>query len=639
MKKFYKFLTILFALVFCFTAVSCGEEDPDQGKTPEELVPTAVLLKDSKPNAKIVIPQDAAQKDTLAASEFNEIFSLSTDVRLEVVRDNEIEYDKNDSYIFLGLNKFLKDFNITPSLSELGDQGFIIKNVDKSVVISGASKYGFGTVYGVYEFLARLIDFEQYADDEIYVKPAIDLDLFEIDFKDKPDIPNKLSAGQAYNSNTTFKFRNRMVGMMDDLFIGGMNPYHTSFVFLPPSEYNKKNDENAHPLWYTDAVDQLCWRAHGNETEYNAMLDTLFEIMLARVEAYPALTHIGFSMQDTTTWCKCDACKQIVIDYGANSASCVLLLNDLSDKFAKHFKDNNIDRELDFVFLAYKETASAPATKNADGTFTANIKCNDNVFPFVCTFSTVRSQSITSDVNKAKGAYDDVEAWGTVANRMALWTYSANYNNFMAFYNPFDCFVDDYKYYKTKNPVYHLDEAQGGNYYGTSFTQLSYWLKAKVAWDVDSDVNALTDEYFERYFQDAQVPMRKYFDELRIAMRRAYDLGGFDHYDNTDPLEKRFFPYGTLQKWSGYIKDAYDSIEYLKKIDSELYGKLYKRITIEKCAIDYANIKLYGSEFYSTTEYNAMLDQLIKDCETAKILEFFEGSNADPKTNIDAMRR
>ena len=625
MKRFNKILSILLVIVFMFTTVSCKNKTSNYDEPKNEIgvaFSDYPFVVDGKTDYKIVLPQNASPKEILAGAEFNDIIKLSISTTLPIVYDNDIQYSADGKFIFIGHTKFLSQFNMQPTKSEIGEQGFIIKSVDKSVVITGATKEHYGTVFGVYEFLSYQVDFECYDATEMYVKKYKNVNLVNIDVKDKPDIENMWTSGGAYKNDATFARRHRFVSQ-SEMFVGGMSPYHTSFLFLPPSIYEK-----THPEWYETTGVQLCWTAGGLETEsYKIMVDTLFNTFLEYVLAYPEIQHIGFSLQDKPKWCSCDGCKDVMNKYGSASASCIILLNNVSDKFKQYFEERNINRELDFMFLAYYDTVSPPVVRNADGTFSASapeVVCRENVYPCFAPISTVRSVSLLDDRNAT--TYAQIEGWDAITTKMAFWMYSCNYNNYLIPYNPYEAMQENYKYLASKNIVFFLDECIG-DYGVTGFTRLKTFLKYKFTWDLDADMDALINEYFEHYFQDAAEPMMQYFNEYRAVQVKLFDDRGYDFYEHND-IKATDFSYGLLMGWLNYIEEAYDSIEYLKLNDLVKYDKLKNRILLESISIRYTLIRLYSSEFSDAT-IAQMKKQFKEDCKTVRLKEFSQYSSIE----------
>ena len=643
MKKPYKILIFLLALVLTVSAFACGcnssgEKPGENGGgsvNPPVVYTDKELVKNGASEYKIVIPAAASNKEELAASEFNDIFALSTGFELPVINDAGLTYSKNDKYILIGLNSLSESLGIKPERSELGEQGYIVKTIDSSVVITGATKNGFGTLYGVYEFMSYQVDFECYAEDETFVEQYRDCKLVSVDIKDKPDIENVIVCGDAYVSNMQFQYRNRFVSLTNDLFVGRTTPYHSSFFYLPKETYAKD-----HPKWYSDAQDQICYYAHGDEKEYKALVDTLFDILVDVVKENENIQHIGFNIEDTTTFCTCATCTAKKLQYnGANSAGCIILMNNISKRFEEARKTDDAlkDRILDFCFFAYKETFLAPARYDeATGKYVpvANeVVCRDDVYPFVCTFNANRAETLTSSKNASAKA--TIDAWGALSDHIAFWTYTENYNDYLA---PRDCITmmqENYKYISSFNPIFYKEESQGVNYNGTGFQCMKYWLQYKTAWNVNVNTDALIDEYFDHYFQDAKEPMMKFYNSYTTHLRRLAEEQNYSQFDNLNILKPERFSYGLLNGWLEYINEAYAKIDYLKNENPAQYQKLKKRIAIESVTVNYSIISLYGNNF-STDELRSRVESFKEDVTLARINYWDDNSKRLVQDFIDA---
>ena len=650
MKKSIRILVLLLSFVFLFSSVACNKKPsesytPDPGSGDPIITPSnpdtgtitvtdGYLVKDGKSDYKLVIPADASNKEELAASEFNDIFKQSTGFTLPIVKDDAVNYKKGDKYIFLGLTNVLSDFGVNPLRSEIGEQGYILKTCDYSVVLTGATKKGYGTLYAVYEYLHYQLGFECYAEDETFVNQYVDCKLLDVNVKDKPDVANAALSGGAYSSNMQFQYRNRFISLTNDLFVGRTTPYHSSFFYLPKEQYLSK-----HPKWYSPNGDQICYTARGDKDEYNALVDELFKIYVDVVKENEDVQHLSFNIEDTVTFCTCSECQAAKKKYGANSATCIMLLNRISEKFEEARKTDAAlaDRTLDFHFFAYKETFEAPAKyDSAQGKYVPaapEVVCRDDVYPFVCTFNMNRAESFTSPKNVT--GLKTIEAWGSLAKSIAFWTYTENYNDYLA---PRDCITpmqENYKLIASLNPIFFKEESQGVNYNGTGFMCMKYWLQYKLCWDVNRDVDALIDEYFDHYFQDAKEPMRKYYDSYTMTLRKLAEEKNYSQYDNLNILSKDKFSYGLLNGWLGYIDEAYKAIEYLKDEDEALYNKLKKRIAIESVTVNYSLISLYGNNF-STEALREKVTAFKADSELANITYWDDNHKRLVQDFIDA---
>ena len=633
-KFLIKIMSVVLSILFLVSATACGCESGgnennnnnsninnnnnsninDNPNKPVIVYSDGMLFSNGRSDYKLVVPTDKTNKEELAVTEFNEIFKLSSGFELNVVEEGTDEYTDNDKIISIGATKVAKKLGVVPSYDELGSQGYIAKTIKNAVIINGADRFGYGTLYGVYDFLAQQVGFECYAEDETYVDVYKEVKLVNINLKDKPDIPLNVSHFKIYKLNATYRFRQRYV-QSSEIFVGGMSMYHTSFTFLPPDTYKEE-----HPKWYSPKGNQLCFNARGDEKEREIMIDTIFNTYLEAVLSFENIEQIGLGIMDNLDFCDCSACSSDLAKYGANSASQIKFMNAISDKFAKYFEENNIDRHLQFEFFAYKPTFAAP-TKNLE-----EVQCNENVYPFICTFWTDRAAPINDQTNN-KATYDAVEAWSKVAKHMSFWQYSANYANFLLPHDPFSRLQPDYQYVASKDPIYYYGELIDGSYTFTNFYNLYNFLSYKLAWDVNYNFDSLVNEFFIHYFKDAAEPMLEFFTRFRLALEKAHADYGYNQIDAATmnkEIQIDCFSHGELKTWRSLIDKALDAIEYLKDSNPNEYTKLYKRIILESIVVDF-NILNFWKAYYSDFEISQMKEELKKNCKLT-IVEYYNSN-------------
>ena len=86
------------------------------------------------------------------------------------------------------------------------------------------------------------------------------------------------------------------------------------------------------------------------------------------------------------------------------------------------------------------------------------------------------------------------------------------------------------------------------------------------------------------------------------VLKEKYGFAG-TCYEKMDISE--YWPISLLDRWLGYMEDAFKAIERYKYIDADLYETLYEHISIEKTCLQYRMIELHGSNYYK-------IDELVK---------------------------
>ena len=630
MNKHIKLLSVFLSFIMIFAAGcnGCGKPeqpvpDPKDGGDITPIVPSEstdievdysdeeVVDEDGKIAYSIVVPQDYGYGEMYAAQEIRTFLSKAFDIEtddIEIKYDNEVEYNKDSQFIAIGNVSFLSNAGIVPNVNDLGYYGFILKTVGASVFIAGATKQGLGTLNGAYEFLRYQIGFECYSYDEIKYNKYDTIKLVNVNITDKPDVDGYI--GSSYiTGRTDFMRRLRVNSRTDVLGNGSISPYHNMLLWLPTSDYGK-----AHPKWYSTnngpQGDQLCLTCRGDESEYQAMLDTVFEKMYYEVMTYD-LNFVSWTLMDNYQFCDCKACQDQEKYYGTKSGQLIKFCNDLSDKFKEKFEQEHIEKDINIITFAYYYYYNAP---------TRNIVCRDNVFPFIAPYN---EMNFAASINSAKndGVRSNIEAWEKISKKLGFWVYSVNFGAYLAPFDPFSCLQDNYSYYASKNPFYVFDEGFTGQHMenASAFTALKEYLSAKLAWNTKADVNALTNNFFVNYFKDAAVDMYNYYNEYRLKLQILFQEKEYTHNLWDSVYRTDYFEFGTLLSWKNYIDSAYKSIQKYKDTNPELYETLDKRIRIESIMPNFMLLKLYGS-YYSDSQRNSMKQQFLDDCKKVGIL-------------------
>ena len=623
MSKTIRFLSLF---LVCLLLFSFGCDKCDGGSQPEEpgnqggtdiVLPSdsddieveyadSYFVRDGRSGYVIVIPEKYSEDELFAAHEINTFLEKACGVTLEIKTDRETNYNSESKIISIGRTKFLSTVGITPSFSEIGEYGFILKTVGSSVFIAGATDVGTGALNGTYEFLRYQIGWKCYSYDEFYYNEFESVKLVDVNVTDKPDIPGYIGSS-FIGDRTDFMRRLRTTNRVGVLGKGSVSPYHNMLLWLPTHLYY---DE--HPKWYNSKLSQLCLTAHGDENEYNLMIDTVFEKMYTEVMTYD-LDAVTWTLMDNWDPCECDACKAARTKYGARSGQLVKTCNDLSEKFEQRFKEEGIDKEISILFFAYYYYTEPPKNES--------IKCRDNVYPLIIPYNEMdRAASIYDNKNaNIKGIIDE---WSKLCKKFGFWVYSVNFGGSYFFpFDPFSCLQENYTYFASMNPFYMYDEGFTSQFAEnvTGFTALKEYLSANVAWDNDADVYKLTTSFFRNYFKDAAEDMYAFFIQYRIKLQILFEDFDYSHSLNMDCLKQEYFELGTLLTWKNHIENAYKSIEKYKESDPALHEKLDTRIRTESLMVNYMIWKLYGS-YYTSTEQETMVRELYDDCNAVCML-------------------
>jgi hypothetical protein len=607
MKKINIIVACFLLIVFCLT--SC--KDNNSSDTPIDKLPDTVietedwLIKDGNTDYYILIPKDSTDEEKLAAQELQYFFMLATGFSLETKNEPS---NPSEKYISLGETEVKKNNGLSLNYEKYGVDSFSLKTINKNIYIYGSSIYGNGVIYGVYEFLSIMFDYEYYYVDEIKIDDTKSKKFYELDYSSQPDIEGRLGClGYAETGLNMYRYR------YDDfhqVWSNKLSPYHNSFLYFPATTYAE-----GHPDCFSG--EQLDYTANGNEEEYNFMLNTIagaFEKEIDSKQDQDVL-RFAFTAEDNEGWSTSNASKTVIDKYGARSATLILFLNDLSDKLNAYVHENNINTKIELATFAYFATLEAPVKTNSAGEYYVedeDIILRDNVYILFAPLGADTSVSLKSDTNK--GFYENIKKWSFISKKLGFWTYSTNFSDYFAPYDWWTALKENICLIAEKDTFMFLNQDGKNTLYSpTCFGTLRGYLVSKLSWNADLDIKDLEDDFFGNYFKNASTPMKKLYDSLKMKLLYEYKTNNYTG-SYLSAASTKYFDYGDITLWKGYLSEAYDCVDFLKTIDIALYNKLYKRITLESLMVRYLDITIFGDK-YPQSELYEMKVSFRKDCD------------------------
>ena len=196
---------------------------------------------------------------------------------------------------------------------------------------------------------------------------------------------------------------------------------------------------------------------------------------------------------------------------------------------------------------------------------------------------------------------------------MFVWPYAAVYYSGFCFFDDYHTVKNAYKAFKDMGAVYLFTETDWR--IGDPFHALSFYVRAKLMWDLDSDVNALINQFIDEYYKAGAPQVRQYFNALRANYKRLeaeYTAAGkefsllvmeTDGYTREEYWEKTW-----LLDMLDLLDDALAEVE--KTENAEEREKVRKRIQLEKTSLIFHMIQIYSGELST-----AQLTEYINDFE------------------------
>lgn len=622
MNKIVKKLSVLFAIIlgasFCFA--SCGDKKTSNTNTNlvhggTETLTNDYILKNGTTDYKIVLPKEPTSMEEYAANELQTLFLEATDVKLQIVNDSAVT--TADKVFSVGRTKLFNATGVEVDKQKLREDGFKLFTVGDDVYMCGGGDNG--TLYAVYEYLYRALNFEQfYADCYTLNKNVRDLKLSNYQITERPDVGYRATS-YGYLSDSQVKNRMRYSGDKFGMFtaVGGES-VHNSLNWISLDTYY-----DAHPEWFSPDKTQLCYTARGNEESLNAMVDAALETFKIYYATTPDMKAITLTMTDKQTWCTCEKCLSESEKYGTDAAVCVKFLNKLSEKMEAYVTELNKNDpdfvyDIDLLFFAYFSTTAAPVKYDAaTDTYTPideSVICGPHVAPWYAPIYMDYTQSITDSSNISY--YQNMYGWSAICETMYLWVYETNFSALVLPYDSFNGMPDLFKALADVNASYLFNQSQWTQQKGAwSWHILKSYLTSKLAWDSSLNMNELIDRYFDAMYGPASATMKEWFNSCRVYTQKLMSEGlykgtysVFSSVFTTD-----YWSYQILRNWMGYAETALSQIEKYKTTDPELYDLYYERIVMERASVNFMMLELYETKL-SKEEARELYNNIIADC-------------------------
>ena len=574
------------------------------------------LVRDGTCAYTIVIPDDAQEDEMTAALELEQLFSQATGCSLSIVEDASFVYGADAKALAVGQVSFLEKAGVTLDAQQLGHSGFRIVTRGSSVFMAGATAYG--TLCAVYEFLHQTLGFEAYSASVTQLSQDVrEVRLWNYDITDVPDFQYRIRGYGFMDGDSTLRNRFRMQTINEIAIPVDGSIHHNSFKWLP-----KETWQSTHSEWYSEDGRQLCYTAHGDSDSLDDMIDAVVEkmkgiLMEDRDKLYITITH-----EDTQTWCTCQTCTAEREKYGgANSAVVIKFLNRVSRAVRSWFEGDGAEyaRDLKILFFAYHQTNKPPTVYDAaTDTYSAiddSVICDEGVAVYFAETNGDYTQSFYERNNSEIA--NNMRGWGALCDTMFFWTYGVNFSYYLTPYNSFNSMQDTYRFAVRCNPVLIFDQGMHNETaQPTAWGALGAYLGAKLAWNVDADVGALTDAFFAAQFGDGAQAMRAMYDSFRMRAEYNEAYNGYSGSRSIfiDALQEQFWPRGLLENWIALTQQALGAVGALQETDPEQYTIYSRNIIAERISPVYMLTEIYANEL-KPAELEAYRQMLREDLE------------------------
>ena len=555
------------------------------------------IVENGKSDYSIVISKDASEEIKTAQKDFANFFLEATSLFLPVTYAEDVTFDSDSRYIVIGNNAVTQQAGVTPDASVLGNQGFNIATVGKSIFLCGATDLG--SLYAAYELLTQLFNFDYFGVDTYCLDTGVtELKLMNYDITDVPDIEIRAANHQFFMSDKTTRQRLRFVNFGELVIpVDGLT-VHNSRAYIPKDKYGQNTD------WFSTDGQNLCYTAHGKPEEVAKMQRIVADVMIEYYIANPDKFLITMTHEDTQTLCVCDSCNEMKQHYNdSQAASVVIFLNGVCKMVEEFFaseEGKQYDRDFKVLFFAYHATNKPPVkfdnVKNQYVPIDDAVVLNRHLTPYFAESNADYTKDFYDQDSVNVTYAENLKGWSAISDCNYLWMYSTNFSYFLTPYNTFDTTQATYKFAIENKVDYIYDQGQS-NQTGSStgWAWLKIYLYSKLTWNINQDINQLIDKFMTHYFGPAAETMKEVFFEWKAYANYQSDVLGYCGSRSIfhNALDKKLWNQQLLVNWTTKITQALEEVESVKNVNMAKYNIYVKNISTERIAYNYLLLKLY----------------------------------------------
>lgn len=491
-----------------------------------------VLVKDGIAVSRIVIPSKATTIEKKSADELQNFIQQISGAQLPIVSDKET---KQINEVLVGNTSHYSDSHY----AGLEDDGVLIKTLPGKLIIAGGK--GKGTLNAVYEFLENNMGCRKFTNDFVKIPKKKTITLSSINYKYNPPYTFR----SVYSLDAIWFQSYAEWHKLYQPFEGRGTKVHTFKELLPAEKYYKTHPEYFALVNGKRIPNQPCL---SNLEVFNIMKNNLALL----IKQHPEFKIWSVSHNDNADYCHCSLCESVQKKGNGFSETLIPFVN----KMAAAFPAYTIST------LGYNQSV-LPSKYT---------KPEKNVEIMFCmTYSDkIKPINESSDQSIVNALFE----WKKQTDNIFIWDYPVNYNHSLAPFPSINTFQPNMKFYR-ENGIKKVFEQLIGTQKG-EMSELKSYLLAKLMWNPDIDVEAITNEFLQAYYGNAWVEMREYLNLLNTEANKS----GIFMNEYSDPLTYKNTLYSekNMAKYRALFKSA-----ELKEPNSNILAK-------ESLGLDYVEL-------------------------------------------------
>lgn len=507
------------------------------------------IVSDGRAGATIVVPEGAPPDLNRAATELQTYVRKTSGVALRIETSGS-EEPRERVEIRLAVHPLGVTAGGDPRSQIVHEDGYAIKSGGRAVTIMGGSPRG--TLYGVYDFIERALGVRWFMPTELGedIVEAKTIPVPELDIVKNPAfdaISGFIWAGGPGAADWEQRMRVR-VG--EQVQFG-----HNWYNIHPLTKANFEKDPEMFALVGGERgrSSQLC-------TSHPDVIRVSADAARSYFKSHPNAPLFSISPNDGTGFCECDRCRRIDALYGVTDGA-------LADRFVHYANAVLADLETTSPgkrvgIYAYAEYTSPP--KRARPLAGYETALTHMPWEF-CHVHPIDDPSCAA--NRRFLGY--LKGWAALTRHVGVYEY---YGHFFAF-TPWPIVHSmrrDIPLFKSLGIERFISETQQN----WANQGINFYVGAKLVNDPETDVDALLDEYFTRFYGAAKGPMRLSFDLWEDAMLQTAPAGDAGY---------AWLSIFTLDR----VKAAADLLERAEELAAQDSEKIQRRVALARSGFAY----------------------------------------------------
>ncbi len=396
----------------------------------------------------------------------------------------------------------------------LGEEGFVIRTDARgNLLIQGGSPRG--TLYGVYRFLEKFLGFRCFRRDVEKIDPHEELLLSETDICEKPAFEYR-EAYFRFAFDGEFCAKNRLNSNMAEVSAeqGGHTKFynfHHSFEDLVPTAVYF----GEHPEYFSEIDGVRRGRTQLCLTNPD-VLRIATEGVLRWICDNPNCRVFSVAQNDNRSYCTCPSCRTVAEQDGGQSGPMIRFVNAIAREVAKEHPQVLLHT------FAYQYTRTAPN----------NVIPEPNVIVRLCNIECTQNKPFSvlaeDPANPACEFLQNIQAWSAICNRLYLWDYCTNFNNYLQPFPNIYNMAENIRFYRDCGIRGVLEQGNFSYGGGAALDDLKSYLIARLLWNPDEDASLLVREFTDGMYGQASEAMRAYINRISEAIRGNAPMHIFD---------------------------------------------------------------------------------------------------------------